>query len=162
MKIDSSGDEIKIYDFSALEAYKIGRHLEEEGIAFYNSVVKADGNNKLSDSISSLINEEKKHYDILQDKIEKITEQNDDGFEEESIEDFLSSSVFSYLKEIKNGEEVFQDRQKAIEFGIIIENRSISFYEAILKSTEDPGGKDAIKDLIKEEQEHLAKLKTLI
>ena len=35
MKIDFSGDDILIYDFDELEAYKIGRKIEEDGIYFY-------------------------------------------------------------------------------------------------------------------------------
>ncbi len=159
MKFDLSGDEIKVYDFNALQAYKIGRHMEEEGIAFYKNLIKE--NDELKESFTDLLNEEKEHLNILQDKIDKITEEKEDGFEEESLEDFLNTNVFSHLKEIKTKKDIFKDRKKSIEFGITVENRSIRFYEAILKNTEDDSGKEVIKELIKQEQEHLLRLKGL-
>lgn len=161
MKINLSGDEIQIYDFNELEAYKIGRHLEEEGIGFYKNLIKESDSDDLRDSINNMISDEKKHLELLQVKIDSVTAQSGDGFEEDSIEDFLSTNVFSHFKDIKDSKDIFQDRQKAIEFGIMVESRSILFYEAILKNTKDENGKKAIQVLINEEIEHLSKLRTL-
>ena len=55
MKFDIVDEEIKIYDFNALQALKIGRRLEIEGIDFYNRVLQsADFDAAIKDGIEFL------------------------------------------------------------------------------------------------------------
>lgn len=162
MKFDLSSDDIKVYDFNALQAYKIGRHLEEEGINFYNNILKGQIKDPdVNDAIRILIKEEKEHFEILQNKIEAIATQEEDGFEEEDLEDFLDTNVVSHFRNLKKKKDIFHNRREAIEFGIMMENRSIMFYKALLKHTDDLSGKEAINELISQESIHLMKLKEL-
>ena len=52
--------------------------------------------------------------------------------------------------------------QEAIRLGMSTEKRSIAFYSELLASTQDDSGKSALEELIREEQEHLDKLKGLL
>lgn len=164
MKFDVIGEDIKIYDFNALQAYKIGRHLEIEGIDFYNNLILCYGNNinlTVKDGIEFLLQEEKKHLQLLEKKIEEITAQEEDGFEEEDLEDFINTRVFVNFNNLRERKGSFHNIQETIEFGIMIENRAIMFYRALLEHIEDKSGRNAVNELILEEMDHLRKLNTL-
>ena len=160
MKFEIVGDEIKIYDFNALQAYKIGRHLETEGIEFYKNLLTHGDitSSAVKDGIKMLIDEEVKHLNVLDEKIDEISALEDDGFEEEDFEDIINTEIFSNFKDIKNKKDIFDDVQKTVEFGMFIEKRSIMFYEALLKHTENQSGRDAINKMISQERDHLNRL----
>ena len=160
MRFEIVDDEIKIYDFNALQAYKIGRHLENEGIWFYKNLLAHGGigNSEVKDGIKVLIDEEVKHLQVLEDKIDEITAQVEDGFEEEDFEDIINTDVFANFKDLKEKNDIFDDAQKTVEFGKNIEKRSIMFYEALLKHTENESGRVAINKMISQEREHLNRL----
>lgn len=163
MKFTISGNEIKIYDFNDLQAYKIARHMEMEGIEFYSILLeKRIDNPDIKEAIEFLIKEEKEHLASFQKKIDEIAAIKEDGFEEEDIEDFLDTHVFPTLNVKKCINEITHNRQEVIKYGIMIENRAIMFYNAILKHTENLEGKDAIRELIQEEREHLIILNKLV
>lgn len=164
MKFDVTEDEIKIYDFDALQALKIGRHLENEGIDFFNKLLTHGKitDQDVKDSIEFLIQEEKNHLGIIEKKIDESTSLDEDGFEEEDLEDFIDTKVFSHFNDIKNRDEIFHNIQEAIEFGIMVEKKSIMFYKALLEHEENQTGREMIKELILQENEHLAKLKTYL
>ena len=164
MKFDVTEDEIKIYDFDALQALKIGRHLENEGIDFFNKLLTHGKitDQAIKDSIEFLIQEEKNHLRTIEKKVDEFTLQNEDGFEEEDLEDFIETKVFSHFDDLKNREEIFHNMQEAIEFGIMVEKRSIMFYKALLEHEENQSGREMIKELILQENEHLSKLKTYL
>lgn len=163
MKFTIIGDEIKVYDFNALQAYKIARHMEMEGIEFYTTLLeKGIDNPEIKEAIEFLIKDEKEHLASFQKKIDEIAAIKEDGFEEEDIEDFLDTHVFPTSNTEKGISEIIHNRQEAIKYGIMIENRVIMFYNAILKHTENLEGKDAIRQLIQEEIEHLTMLNKLV
>ncbi|MGR3219462.1 MAG: hypothetical protein ACUZ8H_06545 [Candidatus Anammoxibacter sp.] len=164
MKFDMVGGEIKIYDFNALQALKIGRRLEVEGIDFYNKVllcgIVVDAT--IKDGIEFLIQEEKRHLALLETKIEEITEGEEDGFEEEDLEDFLNTNVFSDINNLKDKNGSFGNLQKTIEFGLEIENRSIMFYKALLVHIDDKSGREIVEELVSQESDHIDKLNTFM
>ncbi|MGR3317753.1 MAG: ferritin-like domain-containing protein [Candidatus Anammoxibacter sp.] len=163
MKFDIIGEEIKIYDFNALQALKIGRRLEIEGIDFYNNaLISGDVVDAVKDGLEFLIQEEKKHLTLLEDKIEEITAQEEDGFEEEDLEDFLNTKVFSDINNLKDKNEGFNNLQETIAFGLKIENRSIMFYKALLGHIDDKSGRAVVEELVSQESDHLQKLNTLM
>ncbi len=163
MKLDTSGDEIKIYDFNDLEAFKIGRHLEEEGIAFYEKLLNENtSDTSVQEVVGKLLKEEREHLIVLQDKIEEMTAVDGDGFEEESFEDIVDTKVFSHFETLKGKKDIFHNRNEAIEFGIIIEKIAVDFYKAILKNTENEKGRNAINDLITQEVAHIDSLNKLV
>lgn len=160
MKFDTSSSEIKIFDFNALQAYKIGRRLEVEGIEFYKGLLLHEkaADNFVKEGIKFIMHEEERHLRLMEAKIEEITEQEYDGFEEEDIGDFINTSVFAGHDSLRHEDRNFNSLPEVIEFGKMIEQRSVMFYTAILEHIEDESGRMAVNSLISEERDHLIKL----
>jgi rubrerythrin len=70
--------------------------------------------------------------------------------------------VTDTLKDSELIANILCNPQEALRLGISTEKRSIAFYTELLTSTQDDSGKSALEELIREEQEHLDKLKGLL
>jgi len=158
MKVALDGDEIKLYDFSALQAYKIGKHLEEQGIQFYENMLHNATDDGLKEGLRFLLAEEKAHLTFFIQNIEELTKTSEDGFEGDDIAAYMDSNVFTLFADNEEIQRIVQDREKAINFGKIIEKRSISFYEGCVENTNDQKVKSAFEGLVEAERQHLRKL----
>ena len=54
MKVDFGGDEIRIQDFNELEAYKIARQLERDGIYYYSRMKEEVLKLKMGETVEML------------------------------------------------------------------------------------------------------------
>jgi len=161
MKILLDGDEIKLYDFNLLQAYKIAKHLEEQGIEFYAMMlddVKDDG---LKEGLQFLLSQEKEHLRLFDIRIEELSKTSEDGFEGDDIADYMDSNVFTLFADNEEIKNIVKGREKVIGFGKIIEKRSISFYEKCVENTNDQEVKSAFEGLVEIERQHLKKLEAL-
>lgn len=162
MKVDFSGDEIKISDFDELEAYRIARKLEEDGIYYYSRMKDEVLKPKIRDVIEMLIGDERKHLDLLEKRVEELAHKHDMVDEGETLADIIDAKVMDVLKDSERVADILCSPQEAIRLGISVEKRSIAFYNEILKSTQDKTGRAAIEELMREEQDHLKKLEGLV
>jgi len=164
MRIEYIGDDITISDFKPIEAYKIARRLEAEGISFYSLLLSAPevkttgGNSETERAIESLLVEERKHLRFFDQKIEELA----GPFEESSIVDDVDTQVFSYYGEPVDFIAVVRDREKAIKMGMLFERRSINFFKACFKDASDGAAKNAFFNIIKEEEKHFEILKEML
>ncbi|MDD4879360.1 MAG: ferritin family protein [Candidatus Omnitrophica bacterium] len=158
MRIEYKDDEIIISDFKPLEAYKIARRLEAEGINFYSLFLSSVDDVEAEKSVYSLLTEERNHLKLFNQKVEELS----GPFDENSIVDEIDTRVFSPLGESIDLAAVIKDGEKAIELGILFEKRSISFFKACLGKTSDAPAKKAFEDIIKEEEKHLESLKGIL
>lgn len=159
MKIEYKGDEIIISDFKPVEAYKIARRLEVEGIGFYNlflsgPAAKSDDTRK---AIESLIAEEKKHFALFNQKVEEMA----GPFEEDSVVDEVDTKVFGTYDEPADLVSIVKDRKKTLQVGMLFEKRSINFFKICLEKTTDASTKSAFGEIIKEEEKHFQILKDM-
>jgi rubrerythrin len=157
MKIKTAGEEIKIYDFNVLEAFKIARKLEREGISFYKKLAGDAKDPRVKEVLLYLLDEEEEHLQFF----EKMVEGEDpDGLDDsgEDVTDIVESGVFA----LPDNKDLTADMDKALELGITIERRSLAFYLELLKHTESDEGKNALKKVIGEEEKHWEELKRLI
>ena len=76
MKVDFSGDEIKIYDFNELEAYRIAHKLEEDGIYYYSRMKEEVLKPKIREVVEMLLADERTHLDLFEEKIEEYLRKN--------------------------------------------------------------------------------------
>jgi len=161
MQIDFSGEEIKIYDFNYLEAYKIARRMEREGLAFYRRLKEALSDKEVGELVEGLLQEEETHLAFFQGRIEEIQHHLEDGFEEDDLLDHVDTGVFSTFQQAKVS-EVLSDRRKALLFAILIEKRSVLFYQELLRHTEKETGRRALQELILQEKEHQERFQQLL
>ena len=162
MKVDFSGDEIKVYDFDELEAYKIARKLESDGVYYYTRMREEVLKPEIREVLDMLLSDERGHLNMFEKRIAEICGERHDVDEDETLADIVDSHVMDVLKDSGRVTDVLCDPQEALRLGMAIEKRSIVFYSNLLKSTQDESGKAALEDVIGEEREHLDKLKSLL
>ena len=158
MRIEYKGEEIIISDFKPLEAYKIARRLEAEGINFYSLFLSSVDDVNAEKAVYSLLSEERRHLKFFNQKVEELS----GPFDENSIVDEIDTKVFGGLGESLDLASVIKDEKKAIELGILFEKRSVSFFRACLGKTPEAPAKKAFEDIIKEEEKHLESLKEIL
>ena len=158
MKIEYKGDEIIISEFKPLEAYKIARRLEAEGIEFYKVLLEAVQDTAVKRSIELLLSQEKWHLKTFEKKIEEIS----GPFEENAVVDEIDTEVFSSPDKPLDVAAVIKDRKKAFELGILFEKRSIDFFKACLSKTAEASARKAFEDIIREEERHLGLLREMM
>jgi len=108
-----------------------------------------------------LLSDERKHLDVFQKKVDEVARKRKVVDEGETIADIIDSKVLDVLNDPKRVADILCTPQEAVRLGMSVEKRSISFYKEILENTKDKTGRDAISNIIKEEQDHLKKLEGL-
>lgn len=159
MRLKFDGNEIKIYDFNALESFRIARKIEKEGIALYNKLKEAIPENGVRKVVDALLEEEKSHVEVFEREVEARGGISDD---EESLVDVLDSKVVSPLYETEGLDKVLCDRTEAIRLGLAVEHRAIAFYRSILENTGIEEGREALEKIIAEETKHAERLEALM
>lgn len=162
MKVDFSDDEIKIYDFDELEAYRIARKLERDGVYYYSRMKEEVLKPEIRDVVEMLIDDEKRHLSLFEEKVEEICRERGALDEDETLADIVDSHVMDILKDSEQVADILCNPQEALKLGISAERRSIAFYNELLQNTREESGKATLAELIKEEENHLDKLKGLL
>jgi rubrerythrin len=153
---------IVLSDFNALQAYKIARKMESDGMIFYQSLLAESHTSKLNSAIKYLLESEKDHFHFFEQKIADLQAESEDSFEEEDIADFISANIFTH-EELEQRENIdLSKAQSALSFGMICEAKSIAFYSALLQNTTDLRAVEAIKAIIEEEKKHLNTLREFV
>jgi rubrerythrin len=157
MKVRSTDEGIQIYDFNAAEALKIARKLEREGIKFYKEFLETVEDPKVKEVLLYLLDEEMEHLKLFEKMLEREDPESldDDG---EGVLDVVDDGVYTLPK----SEALATDLDEAIQLGINIEKRSLSFYLEIVKHTKSEEGRNVLKIIIEEEKNHWEELKRLI
>lgn len=157
MKIKDSGEEIQIYDFSAVESLKIARKLEKEGIRFYETLLEKTGDPTAKEVFLYLLDEEREHLRLFEGLLERedAGALDDDG---EGMLDTVDDGVF----DLPQDGDWAADFDAALRLGIAIEKRSLAFYLEVLKYTAGEEGKTTFKKIIGEERKHWEELKKLL
>jgi rubrerythrin len=162
MKVDFSGDEIRIYDFNELEAYRVARKLEQDGIYYYSRMMEEVLKPKIREVVEMLLGDERRHLRLFEEKVVELSRAGGDADDEETLPEIVDSHVMDILKDSARVADILCNPQEALRLGIAVENRSIAFYGAILEKTHDDSGSKAIQELIQEEKDHLEKLEGML
>ena len=162
MKVDFSGDEIMIYDFDELEAYRVARKLERDGVYYYSRMKDEIATPEIRDVVEMLIVDEKQHLNMFDEKVQEICRERKVLDEDETLVDIVDSRVMDILTDSEQVGNILCSPQDARRLGISVEKRSIALYSQLLRNTRDESGRAAIEELIEEEREHLDKLTELL
>jgi rubrerythrin len=162
MRVDFSGDEIRIYDFDQLEAYRIARKIEGDGIYYYTRMNEEVLKPEIRDVIETLLADERDHLRLFEQKVEELAGKKGMVEEGEDLVDIVDSKVMNVLKDSREVADILCNPQEAVRLGISVERRSVAFYTQILLNTRDKSGKAALKDIIDEERNHIKKLEGLL
>ena len=153
MRIEEKDGAFIIVDFNDLEAYKIARKIEKDGMDFYQDLMNLTDNEKTREALRLLIQEEEKHLKYFEDTLFDL--RKNEWFEKE--DDLLEEMDYGIFPSPSHEEEAmrFLDApEKALGMGIVLENRAIQFYEACQQRVTDEKAKRQITKIIQTEQEH--------
>ncbi len=153
---------MELGNFSALQAYKVARKLEKDGIDFYEKAKANVNDKKISNALQFLIDSEKKHLAFFEERIEEEQKRVEDGFEADDVADFLDSNIFP---DSRLWNDLFKDTlqvSRVLTFGAKIEKSSITFYQAMLNHVSDKEAHKALSDIISEEEDHYNSLQQFI
>jgi len=151
MKLTSHGKEIIITDFDEIDALRLAVKLEADGIKYYTELAKKVGNEDMKKMLLRLAKEEEKHSAKFRAWLESRGGQANEEQDFEGIDTGVFGDIWSVdatLSKIGSDLDI-------LSLGEWAELNSINFYKAILKNSESEPGKNTIKDIIKEEQDHL-------
>ena len=162
MKIELAPDgTVRIGGFNAIQAYRIARKMENDGIAFYENVRGTTRDERIKTAVTVLIDSEKKHRSFFEDALEKSNARSDNGFEEDDIVDYVSSNVFENADK-KEARTVLDDARSVVALGAEFEKKAIAFYSALLQHTDDAESQKALRVIINEERQHLETFNRLL
>jgi len=156
MKVRDTVNGIQIYEFSAVEAYKIARKIEREGVRFYQLLMEKTADVGVKEMLTYLRDAEEEHLKLFEHLLEGA-EREAGSSEEDDLLDSVDDTIFS----VTENEVSAADFKKALQLGIIIEKRSLAFYLEVEKYTESSEGKNALRKVIDEERKHWEHLKQL-
>lgn len=152
---------IAVTDFSPAQAFKIAIKMEQDGIKFYQDLLKSIKDTEARREIGFLIEQEQEHLDTFTRLLEEQEEETADGFEQDDIATYLDARVFDSSEE-KEAAGNMDHRHTALEEALNLERRSIVFYEGCVKNTTGPEAQKAFAKIIEEEERHLKKFGELL
>jgi rubrerythrin len=152
---------ILLSDFSPVQAFKIAKKMEQDGIQFYKDLLETLKDEEARREIGFLIEQEQQHLDTFVRLLKEQKEETADGFEEDDIIDYMNASVFE-VSERKGIAGNMDHRHTALEEALNLERRSIVFYEACVRSAAGAASKKSFEKIIEEEQSHLKKFGELL
>ena len=80
---------IELGDFNALQAYKIARKLEKDGMVFYQKLLSHLPDEAINSAVKYLLESEKEHLEFFESKITQEEEKQEGDFEDEDIVDYF-------------------------------------------------------------------------
>ena len=154
MRIEEKDGKLVIVDFNELEAYKVASKIEKDGIRFYGSLIRKITDESVKESLAFLLEEENKHLALFQKHLSRIGQTIEDGFEEDDLLNYMEYGIFQPYQSMSAMTEIIDDVTKAIDLGIIVEDRTVSFYQACKAHVLSKTAKEELQYIIDEENRH--------
>ena len=161
MRIEEKNGSLVIVDLNDLEVYKIACKVEKDGIYFYSKLLDLAVNEKSREILNLLLEEEKKHLQIFEDIMFNIRKEEWIEKEDDLLDD-LDYGVFPVdMPELEAG-IYLKDPQKAVALCILMEKRTVAFYDALRDKIMNEKTKKEIENIKKKEEEHIVILQNLL
>jgi rubrerythrin len=154
MRIEEKNGKLQIVDFNELEAYKIASKIERDGIDFYGNLADGIKNKDAKDKIKFLIAEEKKHLSFFEGRLSDANQDVEDDFEEDDLLKYMDYGIFQPYQNMKEMKDIIDDVDKALDIGIIVEDRTVKFYQVCKDKIQSQETKREIQNIIDEENKH--------
>jgi len=152
--------------YGPYEAVTLGIQLEDDGYTFYSAVAKASLDHRVKDLFSYLADAEIEHKRVIREEVEPL-------FTPEWYRDEDQQLLADYLRDVEQ-QPVFPEPDKAVEFaknmkdahraidiGILAEERARDYFAFLRDATQDKEGKAIFQRLHLEEIKHLELLQDL-
>jgi rubrerythrin len=120
---------MKITDLNEMEVYQIACKIENDSVRFYSYLAEHANTKENKDILEFLSKQEEAHGKKFRDRLRYLNKLKND---EKKSDDFLENfdfGIFRPFKDVENFKELLSDPKKIYEMAIIIEKRTIKFYE---------------------------------
>jgi rubrerythrin len=156
MRIEEKNGELVIVDFNEVDTYRIACKIEEDGIHFYKKLLKRLKSDKVCETLKFLLKEEAEHLKLLEESLFDAEEKREDEYEygEDDLLTSIDYGIFRPYENINEFEKILDDPKKALKLGVVIEEKSIKFYELCRSEVSDPKAKENLSEIIGEEKMH--------
>lgn len=154
MKIQDKDGKLQIVDFNEVDAYKIASKIEQDGITFYENLAQGVKDPAAKNKLQYLLGEEKKHLSFFQDCLSQAGEDIADGFEDDDLLSYMDYGIFQPYEHMSQMKDVIDDVDKALDMGIIVEDRTAKFYQACKDKVSSQKTKQELQNIIQEEERH--------
>ncbi len=154
MRIEEKDGKLIIVDFNELEAYKVASTIEKDGIRFYENLIRKITDESVKESLAFLLEEENKHLAFFQKHLSRIGQTREDGFEEDDLLNYMEYGIFEPYQSMSAMRDIIDDVTKAIDLGIIVEDRTVKFYQACKAHVLSKTTKEELQHIIDEENRH--------
>jgi rubrerythrin len=162
MKIEERGSELIIVDFDELEAYKIARKIENEGINFYKKLVACVKDESIRKKFQFLMNEEYKHLEFFEERIQMLQGKQGESFEEDDLLTCFDYGIFQPYKDIRDLGSHIDNIKKALRLGLIVEENSVKFFKKCCDGVSSNKAKTELLIIAEEETEHRKLLEKIL
>ncbi|UCG35746.1 MAG: ferritin family protein [Candidatus Omnitrophota bacterium] len=162
MKIELKHGQFVITDFNEFEAYRIASKIEKDGMRFYSKLFECAKDAATKKALEFLIVEEKKHLNFFEDCIDKLRQVKEDTTEESDLLTTMDFGIFEPYQNMVEACKIVDDKKKAFNLGILVEERSVSFYETCKKHVSSSETKEALDNIIADEKQHKKELEKML
>lgn len=162
MRIEEKNGDLVIVDFNELEAFKIASKIEKDGIDFYEKLAERAAQRRARDTLRLLAGQERDHLEFFDGEHSKIRELRQDRFEEDDLLGSIDYGIFQPYRGIAELEKALDSPRKVFRMGIIIEEKSVRFYEFCMRHVSSHETQEGIAGIIKEEREHKRLLEDML
>ncbi len=162
MRIEEKDGSLVIVDFDELEAYKIARAIESEGARFYSALASKADDAAVRKALELLAFQEKDHLDFFDGELRRLRERREDAFEEDDLLAVIDYGIFQPYRSMADLAEALDNPRNALRLGLIVEEKSIQFYEACRPRVSSPETREEIDRIIGEERSHKRTIEDLL
>ncbi len=148
--------------FTVTDICNIAIQIEQNGAEIYRNASKTALDRKMAETLANLAKEEEKHAEwfksIQSDQILSTEQKEMEAIGRSLLQDIVKNNSFSLDKKmLENANEPGELIAQSIE----LEQDTIIFYEILLDFLDNDETIEQLKIIIREEQSHIKKLKTM-
>ncbi|MFP5212547.1 MAG: ferritin-like domain-containing protein [Acidobacteriota bacterium] len=154
-----------MYNFNAAEVFKIAIEIEENGKKFYEQslkVISDAGVKALFQDLASQEIDHKKRFESMKAQVPASASGSTVWDPDNELDKYIKamSEQHVFIKNTNMDALIAEvkDMKSALHLAISFEKDSVIFFLSLEDATEGQAGKEAIRALVKEEQEHLKRL----
>ena len=152
--------------YGPYEAVTLGIQLEDDGYTFYSAVAKASIDHRVKNLFSYLADAEIEHRRVIREEIEPLFipewyREEDQQLMSEYLRDIEEQPVFPEPDKAVEFAKSMKDVHRAIDIGILAEERARDYFAFLRDKTQDAEGKSIFQRLHLEEIKHLELLQSL-
>jgi rubrerythrin len=154
MKIEEKQGKFIITSFDEFEAYRIACKIEQDGIRFYGLLAQTSKDAEAKKIFAFLLEEEKKHLAFFERNLSRLRQAREDRYEDDDLVRSMDFGIFKPYQGMEGLNSIVTDIKKALALGIVVEDKSIRFYQACRDDSVPATIKRELERIIEEEKKH--------